>query len=154
MNTIWYLLSGNSYLMGTLILTQTCCDLKDRQVINRIRAWRKEWTRPHWRPEGKHSRQWYKIRTVKDVCDFQQAEEEQFIINSSSSILKRGFLSHSMEQNNCYPWYLLFTQQVWQPHLLVAVDNNRENKWPLLVHRSLTSKVKARDVDSDATDFV
>lgn len=58
-----------------------------------------------------------------------------------------------MEQNNCYPWYLLFTQQVRQPHLLVAVDDNRENKRSPLVHRSLTTKVKAGDVDSDATDF-
>lgn len=46
MNKIWYLLSGNSYLMGNLTLTQMHCDLIYSQVINRIRAQRKEGTHP------------------------------------------------------------------------------------------------------------
>lgn len=46
MNKIWYLLSGNSYLMGNTTLTQTYCDLIYRQVINRIRAQRKKGLTP------------------------------------------------------------------------------------------------------------
>lgn len=59
-----------------------------------------------------------------------QRRRNLLLLSSISNTLKLRvcFVLCSAEQNSSYPWCLLFTQQVRQPHLLVTVDNNRKGK--------------------------